>query len=127
MNRTPMKRRYTATGPAADVIEAVYERAQHSCELCTAAVGPQRGMDHHLHHRRPRRAGGSKRPDTNLPSNLLLLCPTCHEVVESRRLAGYENGWILRSEAKPAEVPVTIWKGTRQVYLTDDGRYRWLA
>jgi 5-methylcytosine-specific restriction protein A len=123
MRRTPLNSRYRPTGPLADAIDAVYERAQHSCELCTAAVGPERGSDHHIHHRRPRRAGGSKRPDTNLPSNLLLLCPTCHEVVESRRIAGYENGWILRSEAKPSYVPCTIWNGTREVFLTDDGRY----
>lgn len=123
MKRSALNSRYRSTGPTADVVDCVYERAQHSCELCTAGVGPVRGTDHHLHHRRPRRAGGSKRPDTNLPSNLLLLCPTCHEAVESRRIAGYENGWILRSEAVPSRVPCTIHNGSRQVYLTDQGSY----
>lgn len=123
MKRTPMKRTSRPTGPLADAVDAVYERAQYSCELCTLGVGPTRGTDHHIHHRRPRRAGGSKRPDTNLPSNLLLLCPGCHEVVESNRAAGYDAGWILRSEAQPSAHAVLIWRGSRWTYLSDDGRY----
>jgi 5-methylcytosine-specific restriction protein A len=123
VKRTAMKSRYRSTGPSAEVVDLVYERAQHSCELCLTAVGPQRGADHHIHHRRPRRAGGSSRTDTNLPSNLLLLCPTCHEVVESRRLKAYENGWVLRSESDPARCPCTIARGTRVVLLTNEGRY----
>jgi hypothetical protein len=54
---------------------------------------------------------------------LLLLCPGCHEVVESRRIAAYENGWVLRSDADPTRVPCTINRGARGVYLTVEGRY----
>jgi 5-methylcytosine-specific restriction protein A len=119
----PSSRRYVNTGPVRDVVEVVYVRAQHSCELCQAAVGPIRGVDHHIHHRRPRRAGGSSDPATNWASNLLLLCPTCHDVVESRRTAAYANGWLLRASDNPATVAVLIWRGSRWVYLNDTDRY----
>lgn len=121
-DRTAAKR-YRSTGPVTEVVEVVYVRAQHSCELCQAAVGPVRGVDHHIHHRRPRRAGGSNDPATNWASNLLLLCPTCHEVVESRRAAAYANGWLLRAGDDPAAVAVLIWRGSRWAYLNDTERY----
>jgi len=133
MRRTPLqrktplkqaapKRSHRGTGPAQDVVDAVYERAGHSCEACTAAVGPVRGLDHHLHHRRPRAAGGSRREDTNLPSNLLLLCPPCHERIESRRGEALDAGWLVPQSADPAEVAVLIRRDT-WTYLTADGRY----
>ena len=57
IKRVLIHRRYKATGPTRDVVEVVYERAGYSCEICTAAVGDRRGVDHHIHHRRPRAAG----------------------------------------------------------------------
>jgi 5-methylcytosine-specific restriction protein A len=124
LDRKPAKpARRRDTGPQRGVVDAVYERAQHCCELCTLAVGPVRGTDHHLHHRRPRRAGGSSDPATNWPSNILLLCPGCHETVESHRTAAYEAGWLVRAGDDPAAVPVLIWRGTRGVLLTPDGEY----
>lgn len=122
LRRTPMKSARQSTGPDQDVVDAVYERAGHSCELCTHAVGPQRGLDHHIHHRRPRAAGGSKRPDTSLPSNLLLLCPPCHEGVESRRGEALDAGWLVPQSGDPAETAVLIQRD-RWVYLTKDGDY----
>jgi 5-methylcytosine-specific restriction protein A len=122
LRRTPLKSRHKGTGPARDAVDAVYERAGHSCELCTCAVGPQRGLDHHVHHRRPRAAGGSKRPDTNLPSNLLLLCPPCHDEIESRRGEALSAGWLVLQSGDPAETAVLIHRD-RWVYLTDDGDY----
>lgn len=124
--RKPWRARPKQTGPHQDAVEAVYERASWSCERCSAAVGPVRGSDHHIHHRRPRGNGGTVRPETNWPSNLLLLCPTCHEDgktgVESRRTAALAAGWLVRQDADPAAVPVVI-HGPRLVYLTEDGRY----
>lgn len=120
--RKPMKSKVTSTGPARDVVDAVGERAGHSCEICSAAVGPRRGVDHHIHHRRPRAAGGTSRPDTNLPSNLLLLCPGCHERVESRRALALELGWLVPQTADPAYIPVLI-RHERWCYLTRAGGY----
>lgn len=121
--RKAWRSRPKPTGPAQDAVEAVYERGSHSCEICGCAVGPQRGLDHHIHHRRPRAAGGSRAPETNLPSNLLLLCPADHRLVESNRAGSLAAGWLVRQGTDPAGVPVVI-HGPRLVYLTQDGRYR---
>lgn len=122
MRRTPLKSKRTSTGPAQDVVEAVYERAAWSCERCGSAVFPVRGLDHHIHHRRPRAMGGTDRPDTNLPSNLLLLCPPCHEDIESHRGVAQSQGWLVPQGDDPATVAVLlrrdIWR-----YLTADGRH----
>lgn len=60
LKRTPLLSRIRGTGPDRGVVDAVYERAGHSCEICGVGVGPVRGTDHHLHHRRPRAAGGKQ-------------------------------------------------------------------
>lgn len=111
-----------STGPIREVVDAVLERASYSCELCLIGIGPDRGVDHHLHHRRPRRAGGSRRPDTNSPPNLLLLCPPCHDVIETQRSAAYDGGWLLHDRQDPALTPVLI-GAERWVLLTASGRY----
>ena len=122
IKRALMAHRLRATGPTPDVVDAVYERAGHSCEICTVAVGDRRGLDHHLHHRRPRALGGSKRPDTNLPSNLLLLCPACHRDVESHRALAQSMGWLVPQIGVPSAVAVLIQRD-RWTYLTASGEY----
>lgn len=122
LRRTAMKRSHRGTGPPQDVVEAVYERGAWSCEICSASVGPRRGVDHHIHHRRPRAMGGTDRPDTNLPSNLLLLCPPCHERIESERWLALGAGWLVPQTADPAEIAVTL-AGERVRYLSPDGTY----
>lgn len=122
IKRVLMHRRYKATGPPSDVVDAVCERAGWSCEICTVGVGDRRGIDHHIHHRRPRGAGGSKRPETNLPSNLLLLCPDCHGDIESHRAVAQSMGWIVVQASNPAAVAVLVQKD-RWVYLTNDATY----
>lgn len=122
IKRVLLARRYKSTGPASDVVDAVYERAGWSCEVCTEPVGDRRGIDHHVHHRRPRAVGGSKRTDTNLPSNLLLLCPPCHADIESHRAEAQSMGWLVVQAADPAEVAVLV-QCDRWVYLTADGSY----
>lgn len=122
MRRTQMKTRYRNTGPSSDVVDAVYERAMHSCEVCTESVGDRRGEDHHIHHRRPRGAGGSRRADTNSPANLLLLCPECHRQIEGHREVSFGMGWLLRQSQNPVEVKVLVQRD-RWVFLTADARY----
>jgi 5-methylcytosine-specific restriction enzyme A len=116
------KNRGSSTGPSSDVVDAVAERASHSCEICGCVVGPERGTDFHIHHRRPRAMGGTGRPDTNLPSNLLLLCPEDHRWAESDRTTGLAAGWLVPQRGDPAQVAVILY-GPRRVYLTADGRY----
>jgi 5-methylcytosine-specific restriction protein A len=122
LRQTALRSRPSSTGPTPDVVEAVYERAMWACERCGSPVGPRRGEEHHIHHRRPRAAGGTSRPETNLPSNLLLLCPPCHQAIESRRAEALDAGWLVPQSADPAEASVLI-RRDRWLYLTVDGGY----
>lgn len=120
LRRTAIKRRHTPTGPTRTVVALVEERAAHSCERCDAMVGDIRGVDHHIHHRRPRQAGGSRKPDTNAPQNLVLLCPPCHHWVETHRAAARSTGWLVPGWADPAVTPL-FYKRQRYALLTPDG------
>ena len=101
----------------------LWQRAGGRCELCglSLASGP-----YSRHHRRPRRMGGTRRPDVHSLPNLLLLCGDgvrgCHGRVESDRAEALAEGWLLHDGEDPATTPVRIhpW-GT--VILTPDGCY----
>ena len=122
MKRVGVRRRSRNTGPPDEVVDLILERAGYSCELCNIGLRDRRGEDWQAHHRRARRMGGDRRADTNQAVNLLVLCPTCHETVERERTAAYRGGWLVRQEAKPADIPVLI-GAARWVLLTVDGRY----
>jgi hypothetical protein len=100
-------------------VAAVMNRASQGCERC----GSNRSEFWSMHHRRPRGMGGSKRPEVNAPSNILMLCGSgttgCHGWVESNREEAYELGLLVHMWQKPVEVPVTLWHGT--FLLNDDG------
>lgn len=137
--RTPMKRRprrvasqrKPTSGPTTATRALVWERAGGRCELC--------GRDLHalcaysVHHRLPRKAGGTTRPWVNGPENLLLACGTgttgCHGLIESQRASAYGYGWLIREgQQLPHEVSVVLgnptWPTrTRLVWLTPDGTY----
>ena len=88
------------TGFSRATKELIYDRAAGHCECC--GVGPVE----QAHHRRPRAAGGSKAPDTDLASNGLGICRRCHDMVESRRELALDRGWLVRQGHDPAAVPV---------------------
>jgi len=120
MRRTELRSRYRNTGPSHDVVEAVLERDQYSCFICGVGLGPARGRDFQIHHRRARRSGGSQLSDTNLPQNLLTLDPDCHARIERERTAAYEGGWLVRQQGNPLEVEV-LRHALEWVLLKDDG------
>lgn len=122
LTRKAVGRHVRPTGPLPEVVDLVLERAQYSCELCLVGLGPTRGIGWALHHRRPRRIGGSRRADTNSPANLLALCAPCHEVIEVQRAVAYEGGWLLHAGDDPAVHPVLI-GADRWLYLAPDGAY----
>jgi 5-methylcytosine-specific restriction enzyme A len=106
------------TGPSAAVRNTVKARAGMCCERCGVSVA---AAWYEVHHRRPRQMGGDTRPETNLPSNLLLLCmPRCHSEVESSRQISYEQGWLVHAEHNPAVQPVWL-AGRGRVLLRPDG------
>lgn len=114
MRRTAPRQRPRSTGPGAATREIVYFRDGFLCVICSDDSGPFQ-----VHHRRPRGAGGSSRPCSNSPANLLLLCAACHTGVESNRADARDHGWLLSQTADPATSPV-LWRG-RVVLLAHDG------
>ena len=124
-----MQTRHRSTGPSSTTVEAVLERAQWSCELCSAELGDRRGEDYSVHHRRPRQMGGTRWAGINLPSNLLILCGSgadgCHGWVEANRSASVAAGWLVLSRQDPAHVQVLICKVWK--YLTNEATYREVA
>lgn len=108
------------SGPTEQVRETVINRAGQHCELCNRPIsGPAS-----VHHRRPRRMGGTRRADTNSPANLLLLCGSgttgCHGWVESHRRDSLDAGVILYDRDNPTEHPFKD-RLDRWWTLTDEG------
>jgi len=91
--RRQIAERASPTGDAADAY----------CEVWEVCNGARSGPPHH---RRPRGSGGSRRPDTNLPSNGLSCCPACHDWIENNRTEAKRWGWLLEQHQVPSEVPV---------------------
>lgn len=93
----------------------VINRAKFICERCGGELNTMS-----VHHRRPRKMGGSRLPDTNQPQNLLVLCGTgitgCHGWIESNRHAAVTDGYLLYQNDDPCQHP----------YLGHDGWW-WLT
>lgn len=102
------------TGFPKQVRDVVLRRADGRCERCGMFTDTLQ-----LHHRRPRAAGGSRRPDTNVASNAAALCAGCHVVTESRRADAMFQGWIVRQQKSPADTPV--FRLGQWVLFGDDG------
>jgi HNH endonuclease len=98
-----------------DTKALIYQRARGLCDRCGMAIPG--GM--HFHHRNPRRMGGSDNIALGLPSNGVLLHPSCHDYIESHRKVAASLGFILGVEKDPMEWPVMLWYGW--VYLNEDG------
>lgn len=106
------RRRYT--GPGAQAMRIVRARSEDRCEFPECAAAAE-----HTHHRRPRRIGSTRRPETNLPANLVRLCSTHHEWIESNRTDALAMGLLLHDNAVPTDVPCRTRHGV--VLLLDDG------
>lgn len=88
----------------------VLERDGYTCVVCKQPYA-------HLHHRRPKRMGGSRLPDTDTVVNLICLCEPCHRTVHAHGVDG--EGYLLSANDDPAQTPL-LWRG-RWVRLTTDG------
>lgn len=57
--------------------------------------------------------GGTRNPAIHDPANLLRICGDgvlgCHGHIERNRDEALANGWLVRSGADPATVPVLLW------------------
>jgi hypothetical protein len=103
------KRRPRDTGPDAATVALVWERDTGRCVRCGGVLTGTRGLDWSVQHRRARQ-GTDRRPDTNQPANLILLCGSattlCHGHVESFRAEARLFGWAIRQTEDPAVMPV---------------------
>lgn len=97
-----------------EVRDLVLRRAGGSCERCGIP-----SYRYEFHHRRPRGMGGSRNSATNRASNCILLCPSCHRSVESKRELAVEYGYLVPQSQVPATVPV--WVRWGWVLFDDDG------
>lgn len=75
--------------------------------------------------------GGTRQPNTNSPSNLILLCGDgvrgCHGHIEQNRAEARKAGYnIPQFVANPETIPVQYWDG-RTYLLRDDGGKTCLA
>lgn len=108
------------TGFTTSVRNLILKRDWHRCVICG-----MRKRDMQIHHRRPRRMGGSDDALTNTPANGITLCAGCHSYIESHRDMGYVNGWILSQYAIPTLASCRTWRGV--VWLLADGTSRLVA
>jgi hypothetical protein len=107
----------TGTGPSPEVRALILDRDDHRCRRCGTYVW----QDAEIHHRRPRKRGGTSRPEINSPENLVTLCKPCHRTVESHRTEAYDHGWLVREGIDgPLEIPLVNIHGAR-FWLTEEG------
>jgi len=81
--------------------QVVWKRDMASCRRCGLKAAP--GVEMHIHHR----VSFAYSPVRAAPSNLLLLCNTCHDWVHSKKNG--DKDWI---EAVPEFKPVSAQEGT---------------
>lgn len=81
---------------------AVLERDDRHCTRCGVSLY---GRYYSLHHRRARKAGGSKHLHTM--ANLVAVCGSgttgCHGEIESNRTESYALGWLVPNGVTPEE------------------------
>lgn len=105
-----------ATGFPPTVRQLIVERSSGRCEVMAAGCTFTATA---IHHRRPRGMGGSRRPDTNLASNGLATCDSCHRYIESLRDESHSRGWLVMQNQSPAAIPA-VHRG-QWALLLDDG------
>lgn len=110
------------TGPTPQDRHTVLLRASYRCERCELPLNSNLSV----HHRRPRRMGGTRRPDANSPQNLLVLCGSgttgCHGWIESHRREAYDAGYLLYDMDDPLIHPYRDGSGNWWILTEDGGR-----
>lgn len=108
------------TGFSERTRKIIMKRDFHRCLVCGI-----RKQDMQIHHRCPRRMGGTLDPWVNSPANGVLLCAGCHQGIELDRTLGYAQGLLLHAGQRPPLVSVASWRG--RLWLLEDGTSRLVA
>lgn len=102
------------------VRELVYTRDGHDCARCARSIV---NYPSSIHHRFPRRMGGTTDLRINDPRNLVRICGSgvsgCHGWVESHRAQARDEGWLLPSLDDLTVPLLTVWGGL--IRLLADG------
>lgn len=106
------------TGFPKDVQDIILARSSGMCEVMLPCCTFQAVE---IQHRRARGAGGTRRPETNYPSNGLAVCRPCHSFIESHPLVALEKGWRVPQSLSPAQESV-VWRQQR-LWLDDFGGF----
>lgn len=99
------------------VIELVTGRSGGNCECMSSGCTL---IAEHLHHRRPKGIGGTRRPESQWASNALHVCLRCHLKIHAMPTWGRNNGFLVRQSDDPAATPVR-WRCSHAVLLDDSG------
>lgn len=101
-----------SSGIPAKVRDLVRTRDGHDCARCSRSI---LNYPSSIHHRLPRRMGGTRDPRINDPRNLIRICGTgttgCHGEVESHRTKALDEGWLLPSLDELDTPMRTVWGG----------------
>lgn len=95
----------------------IKQRADGRCEMCGMPCPTGQ-----IHHRKPRRAGGTNDPRIGTAANGVYLHASCHTKVESSRTWAVQRGWLLYAVEYPHDVPIRLWHGW--VLLSATGQTR---
>lgn len=106
------------TSPTQKVRDSVFGR-DCSCVICGETYQLQ------IHHRRPRGSGGTSRPESNQPANLLLVCLEHHAWIESNRDTARQSGYLVPQHIDPENV-LLVWHGA-WAFLCNDGTVHRIA
>ncbi len=101
----PVKARSESAHIPRPIRLAVLDRDEDCCQRCGRSV---LSIRYSLHHRRPRKLGGSRHLHTM--ANLVTLCGTgttgCHGEVEADRPTSRAFGWLVPNGVTPEQWPV---------------------
>lgn len=110
-----MARPYTGFSP--EVKEIILARSYGACEVMLPGC-TQRGEE--IQHRRARGMGSTRRLSTNAASNGLMICRSCHNLVEGSPLLAAEKGWRITQTSDPL-VERVWWRSRMWLWLDDLG------
>lgn len=85
----------------------IRERADNRCEICGARMLTY-GQ---IHHRSPRRMGGTRMVAAASASNGLYVHSDCHAMIESNRKKAAFMGWIVGYGRQSESAEVRLWDG----------------
>ena len=97
-----MTKRAQGVAPGTGLV--VVNRDRQCVARATHPGGAREGEQ--IHHRKPRRMGGTTEQAINAPANLIWLCRNCHEWIESNRLHAVKMGWLVAANEEPKDVPL---------------------